>query len=296
MRSCTQIVRRGSDTIFDLLLYLFRLKQDKGVGFDEALVMVYRDAASVLSYDHLSRRGYRQRMNRALRKLQSRYEVLDFTFERGGPALVKWNTNSPITLDSSYFEVPQAYWDYGLSVHYPPKVKMAYLICLCEGQSTHSTFFWTMSGAKLSAKYGITRDSLSKSLRFLARENVLEIVTYEAFDGDYESRRPNRYRLKPLISPEELEARWKELEATHGRKRLEQAMKLAQSMDHGKDPDALAGFIGFIETYGLAETQVATEIVARLKADNQRRNMGYLRGVLEGRAADMGRRPAGKRK
>ena len=148
--------------------------------------------------------------------------MLDFTFERGGPALVKWNTDGPITLGAPHFEVPRAYWDYGLSVRYAPTVKMAYLICLYEEQSTHSTFFWSMSGEKLSEKYGIGAPRLSQSLRFLAKENVLEIVTYDAFDGDYESRRPNRYRLKPLISPEELEVRWKELAATHGKKPLAQ--------------------------------------------------------------------------
>ena len=160
--------------------------------------------------------------------------------------------------------------------------KIAYLICRHREQSSHTRPWWSMSGENLAKTYGMHQHTIVKGLRTLFKENLLEIVHSSREPGQsFEKRQPNRYRLKALLSPETIEARWEKLERTHGEARVEEARALAKALDRQKNPDTVADFITLIDTYGLEETQRATKLAARLAPDNPARHMGYVWTVLQ---------------
>jgi len=92
--------------------------------------------------------------------------------------------------------------------------------------------------------------------------------------GGYELRRPNDYRLKPLMSPEDTRAEWGDLESTHGKEKLEKARKLAARLDRPNSRDVAGTYLKLMEKYTMRQIEEAAEYVARLAPDNPMRHVG----------------------
>jgi hypothetical protein len=84
-------------------------------------------------------------------------------------------------------------------------------------------------------------------------------------------RRPNQYRLKPLLSSEERAARWQKLEEKHSPLLIAQARALATQVDYGNDFGSADELAAAITTYGYQAVSNITAQVAAKSATNPKR-------------------------
>ncbi|MBT3192445.1 MAG: hypothetical protein HN341_07810, partial [Verrucomicrobia bacterium] len=110
-------------------------------------------------------------------------------------------------------------------------------------------------------------------LNGLQRLDLLEITRSPiSTSGNYKKRRPNQYRLKPLLSPEERTARWEKLEKKHGTERLAQARALAAILDYDNDFASADQLAKAIKSYGFPTVSNVTTQVATKSATNPNRH------------------------
>jgi len=84
-----------------------------------------------------------------------------------------------------------------------------------------------------------------------------------------------------LISPQEKELIWKDLEGSYGAELVRQARGFAEMIDEGNNARAVRDFIRLIKKYKAENVAEATGVVAQLEADNPLRTINYIVGVLE---------------
>ncbi len=92
--------------------------------------------------------------------------------------------------------------------------------------------------------------------------------------GSFSRRAPNVYRLRPLLSPTEIERQWKTLEDEHGKEKVKEARRLAGMLDRPNSRETTEGFIRCIAAYGLEATEKETRNVAKMVRHNPHRNVG----------------------
>jgi hypothetical protein len=162
--------------------------------------------------------------------------------------------------------LPLAYWTYGLATELKQSEKMACLICLNEETQALTPPLWIKNQSDLAEKYSISLNPINDGFNGLQRQDILTIYRSPISANDYKKRRPNQYRLKPLLSPKERATRWEKLVQKHGGQILPQARTLAAMLDYDNDfgsADELAGAIAAYgyETVSNTTAQVATKRV-----------------------------------
>ena len=284
-----QMVRRQDERAWDMWLLLVRQAQDDGTSLQVDMDVMASPSTSSgqagLGIASMSRSAYRRQITKVLRKLESRYELIEAEFKYAGAAAVKItkpvSTNGHARVD--FFGVPEEYWKYGLDRRLSLRAKHAYFINLYKTE-TSKTKWWSMAGPQLVEQFHVSEDAIRPGLLELEQAGVLQIMRSTVVDGDYSQRPPNQYRLKPLVSPAVIQRGWQALAAAHGDKALADARRLAESIDRGYDQHCVAEFIRITAVYGARETKKATRMVAKMHRGNPSRHVGYVVGILKQRA------------
>lgn len=280
-----QMLTKSDERAFDLMMLIATRWGTPASGLGPLLIP-YDETAKALGMDlEMGRTAWRRQITKTLRKLERKYQLVHAQFAFNQPAELTpgelWQ--GPAAGPSvPVLDIPQVYWDYGWNRKLSLRGKVAYLVCLKEQAGSPTKPWWSESNESLAQEYGTGPGTLGDGLLDLKRQNLLEIVhSTVSADQGYEHRRPNRYRLKPMLSPEEIERRWSQLKSCYGEKGVQEAQNLAAMIDAGQDQDMVEEFAEVIALYGLDQTRKATEAVAAMAPDNPCRHMGYIVTLLK---------------
>jgi hypothetical protein len=262
---------------FDIYLLLQRYAAERG---SATFLLDPLAVATELAIAPHDRDGTRRRyVIIALRKLADRYGLIEVTFHRGKDAEVSLSQDDSLT-SAGYFQLPLAYWTYGLASSLKQAERHAYMICLNEESQSLTPPLWRKSQVTLTDIYSISRTSINIALNGLQRRDLLTIFRDQIPANPKAMRRPNGYRLKRLLSPEARAARWAALEQTHSPQRVAAARQLATMINFGNDVDGTDQLAVAIGKYGYQAVSNATTQVAAKSATNPHRHPDAITDML----------------
>ncbi len=259
---------------FELFLHLWRDHVGRPEGRRGEMTLTYGAYAEKLGIkEKMTELSYRQQIIKVLRKLDNEYGLITVSFDYGGPATVRVKLR--MARGETGLRVPVELWEYGWLRTLGLSEKALYLISLVETEKSRKKPWWSLSLDRIAQKYGIDRSTVSKSLLALEREEILEVLRSSAGDaGGFELRRPNSYRMKPLMSPEDILAEWGHLDSTYGKEKVKKARELAGRLNRPNSRDVAGTYLKLMEKYTVAQIEAATDYVARLATDNPYRHVG----------------------
>lgn len=215
----------------------------------------------------------------ALQRLKNQYHLIDFTIKENTHPKHPQITLVPLT--GATVSLPRTYWDYGLNDQLGLNEKFTFLVCLNEQALSIPCPYWSLSEEDLNTKYHLSSRSLSRGLRSLEQQDILEISESEASDSDFTDRTANQYRLKPLISPQEKELLWKQLQENEGKDKVARACAYAAKLGEENNLDTVKAFIRFIKQYQPQAIEKALTLVAGYRNNNPLKNIYYLEEVIK---------------
>jgi len=258
---------------FELFLQLWREHVGRPKGKRGEMKVDFKAYAERLGLDKaMTDTQHRAAILRVLRKLDREYGLLSLVPKHGGTRTVKMKLRR--AREESGIAVPVEFWEYGWINTLGLSEKVLYLVALVETEESRNKPWWSLSQERIARKYSIHHWTVNKALDGLEQEEILEVRRSSVVDGRFDLRRPNDYRLKPLMSPEDIRAEWGHLESTYGEKKLEKARELAGRLDRPNSRDVAETYLTLMGKYELPQIEAATDYVAQLAPDNPYRHVG----------------------
>jgi hypothetical protein len=257
---------RASDEI-DLYLALIKEAQVQGT---KTLTVDYEYYGTLLSLEKRFFRGFNdqeeratyhfERVRKILNVLQERYQLIEYDSDahtvlvrdQFGIDLSKPHTSHPC------FVLPHTYWE----AHVPHRLKQAakyvYLIALLEAKKSPTYPYWSDEERRLADFYGVDVHTLSKGLRRLREENIIEIAYIPRSNGETQQRDRRLYRLNRIATDEVFAKAIGSLEEQFGKGVTDKARKQARELNDPKDIFVIEAFIHLIGRYGYEAVRRAT--------------------------------------
>jgi len=187
---------------------------------------------------------------------------------------------------------PLAYWEYGWDRKLSLRGKFCYLVNLFQTEISYTKSWWTHSLENLDSYFHVDKWTIMRGMRELKKMGIVEVEYDRAVNKDgtlKDDRKPNRYKLNPLFSQEQMDKKWQELEDIYGSELVKKARRLAFMMEMGDSIEGVEDFIRLMGRYPEEWVEKATNMTARRRADNPSRTFGFIVGILknwheEGRA------------
>lgn len=281
-----KMVHSRDESGFDMYLLFLKDFQESGQAKFE---LDYERMAKYLGMSLTRRNYYRDAINKALRRLKDKYKLIDRKLIYGKPTeitLLDYEDSSKeyTNPQNLYFEVPKAFWEYGWSRKLNLRAKYCYLINLYRTESSEIKPWWSFPRDILARDFSVNRWTLTQGMRDLKKLGLLEVEYDEALndEGVFSGRRqPNKYRIKQLLSQEEIDKKWARLKSIYGEELAKKAREFAFLIEEGNNPEIVESFIQIIGKYGEKWVEKATKMTARSRADNPSRHFGYIVGILK---------------
>lgn len=280
-----KMVHNRDEYGFDMyLLFLKDFQESDQAKFE----LDYERMAKYLGMSLTRRSYYRDAINKASKRLKDKYKLIDRKLIYGKPTeitLLDYEDSSKeyTNPQNLYFGVPKAFWEYGWSRKLNLRAKYCYLINLYRTESSEIKPWWSFSRDILARDFSVNRWTLTQGMRDLKKLGLLD-VEYDAAlneEGKFSGREPNKYRIKPLRSQEEIDKQWAELKKTYAEETVNKARELAFLIEQGNNVEKVESFIELMARYGEERVKKATKLTARMRADNPSRNFGYIVGILK---------------
>jgi hypothetical protein len=186
--------------------------------------------------------------------------------------------------EDGYFKVPLAYWEYGWDRKPSLRGKFCYLVNLFHTEISDIKPWWTHSLENLDSYFHVDKWTIMRGIRELKKMGVVEVEYDMAVNIDgtkRENRKPNRYKLNPLLSQEQIDKEWQELEDIYGKELVIKARRLAFMMEVGNSPEGVEDFIRIMGRYPEEWVEKATNMTAKRRPDNPSRTFGFIVGILK---------------
>lgn len=266
-----QMLTRSDERAFDI--YLFFVRENAG-----KIVLDYEQCAAHLGIDAMGREAYRRQINKALGKLEERYQLISVS--------KRFNQEAEITLlpppNGESVSVPVAYWDLGWNRRLSFAGKAFYLMSLHESSVSPLQPRWSLNLHSLGTRYGASPWFISQGVTDLRRNKLLE-VEYDAAGplgpGD---RAPNIYMPNPLYDPKELDRSLEDLKIRFGAAKVERAQRVAGLVYEDRYLHGIKQLIELEDQYGQDRIERAVKIVGAKSPDNPKRSIGYLIATIRG--------------
>ncbi len=271
-----EVSTKTGEVQFDTYLYLLR-EYNNNPG--AKIILSYDKLAPSLGIEKMTREDYRRQITKVLEKLRDKYKLIDLkTPERSQAAqILLKDINDPMklyTAPSKSLEIPTAYWRYGWNKRLPFSAKVMYLINLAY--TSPSSPSWFMARSTISKKHNISESFISDGTRELRKLNLLAIEYGELEGIRFDERHANVYTPKPLYDPLKLEESIKDLEAKHGREKIDRARQSAALVFEENNLRTIQALIDLEEKYGVALIEEALNKLKDKSPDNPKRSAGYL--------------------
>ncbi len=225
---------------------------------------------------------YRRQINKTLRKLETDYNLVEFTPRWGKNAQIKLLNNEGALYEypqGKYFLLPGEYFAYSWNKKLSLAAKYCYLINLYKSTLSRDNPWWSGSRETLGLKFHIQRDTVTKGMTELRRLNLVD-VEYSNIEEGYENREPARYKPLNLYSPEQQAQKWERVEKLYGKDKVKKVRKLAEIVFEENDPTIIEDIILLTDEHGKEQIQEAFDIVSQKAIDNPKRNYKYVVGIL----------------
>ncbi len=233
----------------------------------------------------MSVNAYRRQLNKTLRKLDDRYNLIGFK--------PNWGKNAQVILfdledksktfkypEGNFFCLPGEYFTYGWDKKLSFRAKYCYFISLYKASRSPDNPWWFAAQETLSKQFHLHRDTVSKGMLELRRLNLID-VEYSSIEEGYEKREPTRYKVLDLYSPKRQKEKIMRLERLYGKKKVKEAREFAKVTLEENDPQVIEDIIHLIDEYGKDKYQQAIDIVAKKAIDNPKRTHSYVVGILK---------------
>lgn len=254
-----------AEKAFDLYLYL--LKKTPAAG-PSRIRIDYKELARYLGYTGSYYFSVRQPLNALVRK----YRLVS---HRPWSKYLTLKTGLGDTPD--FITIPGAYWLYGFDKRLSFPAKYMYLASLLEAGKSDRNPYWFRSIEDLARLYHIGERTVSKGIKELENENILEVYRQKPPErGKFEDRPANIYRLNVLISDEDFNAGLKELSAEYGEEAVRRACALSAELNDPKDIAKLKVYIGLINTYGYEKVKQANSEAASKRLETGFRTLDHV--------------------
>ncbi len=278
-----KLVHNRNERGFDTYLFFLKNFQDKGAKFE----MDYEKLASYLGMNAGKSDENRWEINRVLKNLKDQYKLIDCKITYDKPAeitLLDYDDRSKeyTNPQNRYFKVPKAFWEYGWSRKLDLKSKYCYLISVYRTEFSEIKPWWSLPLDLLADDFHLGKWTIMRGMRNLKKIGLLD-VEYDAAlneEGKFSGREPNKYRLRPLLSQEQIDKQWVDLKKTCPEEKVNKARELAVLIEQVNDVQIVKSFIQLMAVYGGEQVEKATKLTARMRADNPSRNFGYIVGIL----------------
>jgi len=266
----------NDDDAFDLYLWLCRCEASSSETGWQAID--YKQTADYLRMRVESKHSkYRFDVRTVVKRLQDKYQLVDYVLDKENNIKVKIRH-----LGGGYFNVPLAYWAYGLDGEFNLREKFTYFVAIAESEIARPKSYWFKGQEGLARKYHVNRQAFIHGFGALEKADILGVRRSEIVPGKaYDDRKANQYYFKPLLSAQEKAQQWQELESRFDRESVAQGRALAGRLDKENDLREVECLLGLAKEYGWTETTKAINTVRRLCPNNPRRDTAYAAGILE---------------
>jgi len=285
-RFAPKMVTDSDEHSWDLYLLLLReFKEQRN-----SLIRIdYAKAARQMGITvETKKSAYRRQIRWVVENLKNKYGLIDFIIDSQGnldARLLDYDDPAKeySTPKTGNFNLPIAYWEYGLDRQLMLREKFVYLAGIYEQEIARPKLWWQKSLKGLSEKYHIDEWTLDYGLRGIKKLDLIEVrhSRVEIGKQDFKDREPNKYRMKELVAPEEKKRIWGQLEKDFGPEVVKAARDFAALIDEGNNIQAARDFIRLMKSYGQEKVKEAVSEVSKLNADNPLRNINYIVGVLK---------------
>jgi hypothetical protein len=136
----------------------------------------------------------------------------------------------------------------------------------------------------LAKDFNAGKWTIMRGMRELKKLGLLDVEYDAALDEEgifTAGRKPNKYCIKPLPSPEEIDKKWTELKNIYGEELVKKAREFAFMIEQDNNIEIVEAFIRIMGRYTEEWVEKATKITARMRPDNPSRNFGYIVGILK---------------
>lgn len=282
-----KMVNEPDERAFDIYLYL--LKEFDG-NKESKITLNFKLLAESLGIESMGNEAYRRQIIKVLNKLQSEYGLLDYkpegqnkdaTITLKDPNDPKVNYRIPTI---NYLEIPVTYWDYHWSRTLLFPAKVMYLLNLAHTSTSSPS--WYTSRNMISKTHHISETFVTDGTRDLKKLNLLNIEYGPIDRNNYHERPANTYTPKPLYDPEELKKELVQLEQKYGKEKLGRAVQVSSVVFQENNIETIQAFIDLEDQYGQAVVEKAAQKIAQQKADNPKRNVGYLINTIKSMARE----------
>jgi len=278
------MVTDGDSYVFDLYLLLlknFKEKRSAVMSIDQAGI-----AGQLGIKVETINSKYRQEILRLAMTLKDKYGVIDFARDAKGNitvTILDTDSGKPyVTPISGDFNLPLAYWEYGLDKQLILREKFFYLLSIYEQEIARPKPRWRRSVAKLSEKYFIDEWTLSNAIMGLRRKDLIDVkYSRPETPGDYSSKAPSEYRVNELVATEERERLMAELVKDCGADVVAAAREFAGALDDDNDLTTIKDFCRLIKINGAGLVRRAVDEIKGYEAFNPLKNVRYVAGVIK---------------
>jgi hypothetical protein len=266
-----QMLTRSDERAFDV--YFFLLRENAG-----KIVLDYEKLAAHLGIDAMGREAYRRQINKALGKLENRYQLISVSKKFGQDADI---TLRPLA-SREFVSMPVAYWDLGWNRRLSFAGKAFYVINLRESSDSPLQPRWSQNLETLAKRYGASPWFISQGVTDLRRHNLVEVEYDAAGPKGPGDRAPNVYTPNPLYDPKELDESLEKLKIRYGTAKLERAQRAAALVYEDCYLHGIKQLIELEDQYGAERIERALKIVGPKSPDNPKRSIGYLIATIRG--------------
>ena len=279
-----RMVTDGDSYVFDLYLLLlknFKEKRSAVMSIDQAGI-----AGQLGIKVETINSKYRQEILRLAMTLKDKYGLIDFARDAKGNitvTILDTDSGKPyVTPISGDFNLPLAYWEYGLDKQLILREKFFYLLSIYEQEIARPKPRWRRSVAKLSEKYFIDEWTLSNAIMGLRRKDLIDVkYSRPETPGDYSSKAPSEYRVNELVATEERERLMAELVKDCGADVVAAAREFAGALDDDNDLTTIKDFCRLIKINGAGLVRRAVDEIKGYEAFNPLKNVRYVAGVIK---------------
>ena len=134
----------------------------------------------------------------------------------------------------------------------------------------------------MAAVYHIGERAVSKGIKELEKENILEVERYKpSVPGNFEDRPSNTYRLNRLVSREDFESALRDLSNKYGEEVVLRARELSGELNEPRDIEHIEIFVDLINTYGYKRVREVNSIVLKKRLETGFRSIEQTIALLK---------------
>lgn len=276
----------GASDFRAMALYLWLRYEAKRLAEDSLALDLEKMAGWLrLPADWKRSEARRQLIKVLKRKLQARYRLIEVEIPFGRKAKIKF---LPIqSEEKGFLSLPVTFFEYGTIQSLSHAGLVVYLTGRYLSETSPIRPWWQIPQNAWAALFGISSFVIKEGSQELRRLNLLEVI-YFGFEQKpfFENRPPNQYRLNRLVSEAEKAERWQKIRKETGEDTYRLARRYARELNDPQDPELTERLIELLERYPPAWLARAMNRVAPLQADNPRKTVYYVAGILAGWALE----------